>query len=72
VKVTAEYFLDSFGEPIGRGKTAGGRWSAVPGLMRLFELSHQKHGKLSWKAPFQPAKNLQKTDLKFYPAFVKP
>ncbi len=54
-QATAEYFLDSFGEPIGRSNSAGGRWVAVPGLMRLFELSHRKHGKLSWKALFEPA-----------------
>ena len=71
VKVTAEYFLDSFGEPIGRGKTAGGRWSAVPGLMRLFELSHQKHGKLSWKALFQPAIKLAEVGFEISPRLRK-
>ena len=70
-KVTAEYFLDSFGEPIGRRHTAGGRWAAVPGLVSLLEAAHKKHGKLAWKQLFEPAIRLATDGFKISPRLFK-
>ena len=65
--ITSGYFLDSFGEPIGRRKTAGGRWAAVPGLMHLIETTHKKHGKLPWQKLFEPAIRLAEHGFKISP-----
>ncbi len=36
----------------------GGVATAVPGMLRMLEMAHRKHGKLPWAALFQPAINL--------------
>ena len=33
----------------------GGRAVGVPGLLRMLELAHQRHGRLPWRALFEPA-----------------
>lgn len=38
----------------------GGRSVGAPGLLRMLELAHRKHGRLPWKALFQPAIRLAK------------
>jgi gamma-glutamyltranspeptidase/glutathione hydrolase len=40
----------SFPEAVGSGLSVG-----VPGLLRMLELSHAKHGRLPWKRLFEPA-----------------
>jgi len=53
---TPELFLKPDGEPMGfwdavlSGKSVG-----VPGLLRMLERAHAKHGELPWKRLFQPA-----------------
>jgi len=43
----------SLGEAIGSGRSVG-----VPGLLRMLELAHAKHGRLPWRRLFEPAIHL--------------
>lgn len=53
---TAEMFLDLFGEPKAFFEAVvGGESVGVPGLLRMLELAHGRHGKLPWAALFAPA-----------------
>lgn len=52
---TAELFLRD-GKPLSfRAAVVGGRAVGVPGVPRLMEIAHQRHGKLPWARLFQPA-----------------
>jgi gamma-glutamyltranspeptidase/glutathione hydrolase len=49
-------FLDQEGRPLGFYEAAvGGRSVGVPGVLRMLELAHRKHGRLPWGTLFQPA-----------------
>ena len=49
-------FLTENGKPMGRQQAiVGGKSVGVPGVVRLLELLHQKHGKLPWAKLFAPA-----------------
>ena len=53
---TPDMFLDSGGEPLGFYEAAvGGLAVGVPGVLRMLELAHGDHGRLSWSRDFEPA-----------------
>jgi gamma-glutamyltranspeptidase/glutathione hydrolase len=49
-------FLDAAGHPLNRADAViSGRSVGVPGLLRMLELAHRKHGSLAWAELFAPA-----------------
>jgi gamma-glutamyltranspeptidase/glutathione hydrolase len=53
---TPQLFLDEQGQPLKFGDAVvGGRAVGVPGVLRLLEAAHKKHGKLEWARLFEPA-----------------
>jgi len=49
-------FLDANGRPLDwPAAVASGKSVGVPGLLRLLELAHRKHGRLAWAELFEPA-----------------
>jgi gamma-glutamyltranspeptidase/glutathione hydrolase len=51
-----ERFLDSSGRPLEwPDAVVSGKSAGVPGLLRMLELAHRKHGKLRWAKLFAPA-----------------
>ena len=56
---TPELFLDKDGKPIRYfNAVVGGRSVGVPGVLRMLEMSHARHGKLPWAKLFEPAISL--------------
>jgi gamma-glutamyltranspeptidase/glutathione hydrolase len=53
---TPDLFLQPDGRPMGfRDAVIGGRSVGVPGLVRLLETAHARHGRLPWARLFDPA-----------------
>jgi gamma-glutamyltranspeptidase/glutathione hydrolase len=53
---TPDQFLDANGKPLEFTKAVDGGLSVgTPGVMKLFEVVHAKHGKLPWAKLFEPA-----------------
>jgi gamma-glutamyltranspeptidase/glutathione hydrolase len=51
-----DLFLAPDGEPMEFWQAVvGGRSVGVPGLLRMLEMAHRRHGRLAWKRLFQPA-----------------
>ena len=49
----------------------GGLSVGVPGLLRMLEMAHKKHGKLPWRALFQPAIRLAEEGFSISPRLNK-
>jgi gamma-glutamyltranspeptidase/glutathione hydrolase len=59
---TAKMFLDLLGEPKAFFEAVvGGESVGVPGLLRMLEFAHERHGKLPWAALFSSAIELAET-----------
>jgi gamma-glutamyltranspeptidase / glutathione hydrolase len=53
---TPDMFLDASGKPLEFTKAVDGGLSVgTPGILKLFELAHGKHGTLPWATLFEPA-----------------
>ena len=53
---TEQLFLSDDGEPMKFFEAVvGGRSVGVPGVLRMLEMAHQRHGRLPWVTLFQPA-----------------
>jgi gamma-glutamyltranspeptidase/glutathione hydrolase len=49
-------FLDAAGRPMRFFEAVvGGRSVGVPGVLRMLELAHRRHGRLAWASLFEPA-----------------
>jgi gamma-glutamyltranspeptidase / glutathione hydrolase len=58
-EATPEMFIDANGGLIAHAEAQiGGSAVATPGLLRMLELAHQKHGRLPWARLFEPAMRL--------------
>uniref|UniRef100_A0A8C3KHB2 Gamma-glutamyltransferase 5 n=1 Tax=Calidris pygmaea TaxID=425635 RepID=A0A8C3KHB2_9CHAR len=53
------------------GFPIGSRWIAVPGELRGYEEAHKRHGRLPWKALFEPTIKLLSDPLTISPVMAK-
>jgi gamma-glutamyltranspeptidase/glutathione hydrolase len=59
---TPDLFLDAGGDPMDfSDAVVGGRSVGAPGLLRMLELAHRRHGTLPWARLFEPAIELAET-----------
>ena len=69
---TPDMFQKSDGTPLKfHDAVPGGLAVGVPGLLRMLEMAHQKHGKLPWKKLFLPAITLAEDGFSISPRLNK-
>jgi gamma-glutamyltranspeptidase / glutathione hydrolase len=60
-EATDKMFLTAAGAPLGFGAAVNGGLSVgTPGVVKMLEAAHKKHGKLAWEALFAPAIKLSR------------
>ncbi|HEY8521450.1 MAG TPA: gamma-glutamyltransferase [Gammaproteobacteria bacterium] len=65
---TPDMFLNENGTPMSFGQAAaGGLPVGVPGVMRMLEMAHRKHGRLPWADLFAPAIELAEQGFEISP-----
>ena len=65
---TPDLFLGKDGKPLEiRRAITGGLSVGTPGVIKLMELTHQKHGKLPWPSLFEPAIKLAEQGFRISP-----
>jgi gamma-glutamyltranspeptidase/glutathione hydrolase len=63
-----ELFLDGAGKPLPfMEAVASGRSVGVPGVLRMLELAHRRHGRIAWAKLFDPAIRLAETGFPMSP-----
>ncbi|QTH64214.1 gamma-glutamyltransferase [Psychrosphaera ytuae] len=71
-KATPSLFLDSNGKPLRWiDAVVGGRSVGVPGILKMLEMAHKEHGKLEWKALFEPTIKLAQSGFVVSPRLAK-
>lgn len=69
---TSELLLDSDGKPLEfLDALVGGRSVGVPGLLRMLELAHSRHGRLPWRRLFDAAISLAEQGFEVSPRLHK-
>jgi gamma-glutamyltranspeptidase / glutathione hydrolase len=65
-------FLDASGKPIPRKEAiANGRSVGVPGVLRMLEAAHRRHGRIAWAKLFEPAIRLAEQGFPMSPRLYK-
>jgi gamma-glutamyltranspeptidase/glutathione hydrolase len=65
-------FLDETGEPLGFFEAVvGGRSVGTPGVVRLMEMVHRRHGRLAWEKLFEPAIALAENGFQVSPRLAR-
>lgn len=65
---TPDMLLDAQGRPLSRfAAIDGGLSVGTPGLLRMLELAHRRHGRLAWASLFEPAITLAERGFEISP-----